>query len=358
MTNGLGPAEVDSRSESQDISQILKRGINAPYYLVQYGLLQIIPNDTMALRGASVTFGFIILACLFGFLRSWFGRFIALAAGLLFITTPWIILASRTAGPYIMYLWLIVLIALFLWVSRARSNHGFWWIMLCLGTGISLYTPGFIWLLAIATIAMNRSISQLIQMIKVPYLITGLTLLILIFIPLVLALTLEPSRIKDLMLIPQKWPGPLEILNSIGWSAVALFWQTRDAVDIGVDRLPILNILQTALVVFGLYALSSRAKSVTYVMVGLLAFSVLAAGVNQNQHLLLLGLPATAVFMSAGLRYLFLEWRRIFPLNPFAYGLAVSMIGLIIIAQLLYAGRYTLLAWPHTKETKSTYVLK
>jgi hypothetical protein len=173
-----------------------------------------------------------------------------------------------------------------------------------------------------------------------------------------MSVILEPTRVKPLLLIPEDWQSGLQTIKAVGWGVSSFFWQTQSPVDIGLGRLPVLSILQIVLMIFGIYALGSRARNIIIGLAGLFIFSVVAAGVNANPHLLILGLPAAAVLMAAGLRYLYIEWRRVFPLNPFAYGLAISLIALAVGAQLLYAARYSLIAWPQADETKKTYVLK
>lgn len=358
ITPGLGPEEYTSRSNVQNLEDIVKRGVDAPYYLVQYGLLKLPIGEIVALRAASVIIGMIILAALLVFLKNWFGRLVALAAGLIFITTPWVVLTIRTATPTVLLLWPIVLMALFVLASRSKKRSALWWLLLCAAVGFGLYIPGVILLVAAAAIINRAAFSQLTARVNAAVLVGGLTLILLLALPLVGAIALEPASIKQLLFIPSKLPSVLELFSSVGWSAAALFGQTRDYVDIGLGRLPVLNILQIALMVFGLYALSARAKRVTYSMLGLLAFSIVVAGVNHSPHLLLFGIPSVAVFVAAGLRYLFIEWRRVFPLNPFAYGLAITMVLLIVVAHLFYAARYTLVAWPQATQTKSTYVLK
>jgi len=358
MTAGLGPSEYTSRQNSQATKQIISRGINAPYYLMQRGLVVLLNDGVLALRLASVISGLVILVFLFLLLRSWFGQAVALFACLVFISTPWIVITARTATANIMLLWPIVPLACFVLLSRSKQRAGLWWLMLTLTAILSLYTPGLIWFLLAGILATGRTFLDASRRLNGAYIVAGIALAILLVAPLALALALEPSRLKQLALIPDNWQSGTDILKSIGWSAVSIFWSTKNSVDIGIGHLPVLNILQIALFIFGFYALSSRARNIIFSLAGLLLFAILISGINDNPHLLLFGLPAVAVFIAAGLRYLYIEWRRVFPLNPFAYALAISLIGVVVAAHLLYAGRYSLIAWPHTTETKATYVLK
>src|SRR3989344_7142658 len=85
MTPGLGPEEYLSRHNSQELEQIVKHGINAPYYLLQYGLLQIFSDQIIALRLASIITALAIFSFLYLLFRSWFGQTVAVFAALIFI---------------------------------------------------------------------------------------------------------------------------------------------------------------------------------------------------------------------------------------------------------------------------------
>ncbi len=358
LTTGLGPEEFFSAQNNHSFRQIIKNGVNAPYYLVQHAIDKLLPNHIFALRLASVLFALVIFFCLFSWLRSWFGKTTATFITLIFISTPWLILTSRSATPDIMFLWPVVLIYVFRWLTKSDRFAGWFFILFCLVLAITLYVPGMIWLLVAAGIVMHRSLRTILQSKPMAYLTFGLLLIILASVPLIAAVVNEPSRLKTLFLFPDKWPSVLEAIKATAWSFLSLFVELRSHIDITLDKLPIFNIMQTALVVIGVYALSAASRRIVYLMAGMLLFATLAAGINHNLHLINIGLPAVAVFLAAGLRYLYLEWRRVFPLNPLPYALAISLISLVAFFQLLYGLRYSLIAWPHSQETRTTYVLK
>lgn len=358
LTPGLSPQEGLSRQNSQTFKEILKEGVNAPYYLVQHILVKLHIQDALALRLTSVLFSLVIFGCLFSWLHGWFGKITTFFTMLIFISTPWVILTGRSASPAIMWLWPVVLTASYRWLARTKQHGGALFILFCAGLVIALYTPGLIWLLAAAAIAMRRTLRLILKRPQNTYVVGGILLGLLALVPLIVALVDDPSRLKNLLLIPNKWASPLEELKSIAWSFLSLFWGLRTHVDIALDKLPILNIMQVALCAIGIYALSSAGRRILYFMLSMLVFAVFAAGLNHNLNLINIGLPAMAVFLAAGLRYLYLEWRRIFPFNPFSYALAISLITLVALTQLLYGARYSLIAWPHSPDTKTTYVLK
>lgn len=358
QTPGLGPDEYLSRQNSQNSTTILNQGFNAPYLLLQQFLAKIHLSGAFGLRLASVLFGLVIFIYLLILLRTLFGRTITFFGGLIFLSTPWMVLAIRTAGPNVMLLWPLVLLACFLRLNRSKGNLDFAWLLFCAAIAIGLYTPGIIWFLLGAAVFVWRQMASFFKRISFPFLISGMVGVLIIVAPLILSIINEPSHLKTFFLIPDKLPRAIESLKSIGLSAVAYFWHTRAHIDIGLGRLPVLNIMQVALCALGIYGLAVKARRLTYLLLGLLLLAIVAAGLNENAHFLLFGLPSVGLFIAAGLRYLLLEWRRVFPLNPFAKSLALILISAVVVTQLLYSARYVLAAWPNSEATKSTYVLK
>jgi hypothetical protein len=140
--------------------------------------------------------------------------------------------------------------------------------------------------------------------------------------------------------------------------ALAVFVKSPYHSTFILGRLSILSIVQTALLVFGVYALWKAAKPKLLVLLAAAGFAVIAAGVYDQLSVLALGLPAAAVIICAGLRYLYIEWRSVFPRNPLARTLAYSLLWALVAVQVLFGIRYSVLAWPNTVATKHVYVLK
>ncbi len=358
LTQGLGPHEYLARQTAQSVHQILDSGVNAPYLLLLHTSLKLHGNEIFHLRLTSVIIGMLVFLCLYKILAIGFGRVVAIFTCLIFITTPWLLLSFRSAEATVMWLWLIVVVAVFAWSLRQKRKSGLSLILLSILTAISLYTPGLIWLLALGVVMGRNRLSGIIKQSSRIYLGIAAAVFLLLVAPLLVALVSHPANIKPLLLMPARFPSLVEILKSTAWSFFGVFWRTQSHVDIGIGRLPLLNILEAAFCIFGIYALFSRAKNLTYFLAVVVLISVISAGINQNPEFLLISLPALIVFIAAGLRYLYLEWRRVFPLNPFARFLALALILIVVMMQIFYGLRYSLVAWPNTEATKALYVLK
>jgi hypothetical protein len=160
------------------------------------------------------------------------------------------------------------------------------------------------------------------------------------------------------MLIPVAFAGILGIIKAFAWSALALVWRTHRHLDISIGRWPMLNAVQSVLLIFGAFAMFTQAMAVGYMLTIFALLCIIVAAINNNASLTIMALPILSMFVAAGLRYLYMEWRNIFPRNPLPRTLAISLMVALVAMQLFFSVRYSLVAWPHTPETLRLYVLK
>lgn len=358
LTTGLSPAEVTARHFSSNLSYISDNPINAPLRLIQYLAQSLGHHGAFYMRFASVLFMVLFVACFYMLLKTWFGKLIGLLGTLLMIGTPWFILLARSTTTTVLLLVPLVIIASFLLLTKAKRRSGLAWMGLICVSAVSLYIPGAIWFILVAGWIRRR---ELLGSLKFQGpLIKSLSVLlaIAIIVPLALAVAKDLSVGRQLLLLPEHWQGTIGSLKSIAWSVLALFWRTPYHIDLIIGRLPLLNIVQLALAVFGGYAMWANARKETYGLLTILLASIIFSGLNANLELLTLAILTICIFAAAGLRYLYVEWRGIFPRNPLPKALALSLMLLVIGAHLMLGIRYALIAWPRTPATHNLYVIK
>ncbi len=252
-----------------------------------------------------------------------------------------------------------MLLASYSALVRAKStNFRSRWLLLVLCVAVFLYVPGMIWL-ALAGAAFNYR-TLLLTARKLGGTTLGLSglLFVLIILPLVVSSVQSPEVIKTLALWPHSWLSLVDGLKSVGWMGLALVWQAPRHVDLIIGRLPILDVTQVVLVVFGFYVLWTKARRQLLGLLAIVVFGVVAAGINQDVLRLGLTLPALSLVIAAGLRFLYLEWRTVFPVNPIPKALAILLMVTLVGLHVVYGVRYALVAWPHATATKQVYMLK
>ena len=355
---GLSPAEANARTNSASWHAIAANPVNAPQHLLQYAAQKAGYHGAFSMRLASVIFAILFVGCTFWLMKTWFGLTIGVFSSLVFATTPLVVLLARSASGDIMLLTPAALLAAYIWLSRRQRKYNPAWLCLVLACGLGIYTPGIFWLILIGLIVLRKRIIELAHSVSRKVLLVSLCLIILLMTPFVWALVKDFALFHQLLLIPAHWSGVLETAKSIGWAALALVWRTPTHNALIIGRLPILDVIQISLIVFGAYVMWSRARREMAVLLAMIVAAIIFSGINNDLLLLALCLPALAILSGAGLRYLYNEWRSIFPRNPLPLSFALIIIAALVGLQVAYGLRYSLVAWPHTTATKQLYVIK
>jgi hypothetical protein len=356
--SGLSPRESVARSNAA-ISAIVNMPINAPFKIIQNGLIHLDPHSHFLLRLPSVIFASIFLACFFYLLKGWFGKSIALLTTIIMAFTPYFILAARSAGGEIMFFTPVAVLASYLLATKNISERApFFLFLLCVA--LSLYVPGMAWLLLLGFILRFSRIREIFVEAELPFLLYLLLPLaaLVIWAPLAYGIYQHVGQVKLLFLIPAHFASTSDSLLSWLWMLSATFFHAHTHFDLIVDKLPLLNAAEVGLSVFGCFIMWSRLR---LELIGIILITLIItalAGINNNYALLGLALPFLAIVVGMGLRYLYIEWRHIFPLNPLAKGFAIALMSALVLIHVVFGIRYSLLAWPNTVATAHTYVVK
>jgi 4-amino-4-deoxy-L-arabinose transferase-like glycosyltransferase len=276
----------------------------------------------------------------------------------LFASTPWVILVGRSATPDVLLLSPALLFFSYFYLSRATDRLPVYWFTFIFALALSFYTPGMIWFILIALLFGHKKIIKTILKVKGVYSVAGLTVLILLLLPLGYALFRDISTIKVFLAVPNNMHTPTSIIESTIKSFSALFFESNTPNNYILGKFALLGIAQVILTIIGVFAMRKKAPKELFSLIGLLYASILFSGLNDSLVYLTLGLISIAILDAAGLRYLYKRWFEVFPLNPLAKWFAATLVIAILFASLAYGARYTLLAWPHNMETRKIYVLK
>ena len=356
LTRGLSPAEVSARSSSSTLQIIADNPVYAPYKILAYAVQKIFDDGALALRSVSAVLALLFLFCFYQLVKEWFGKMVSVFASLFLAATPWFILLARNSGPEISLLAPTAVLASYYWLIRSKSHVAWWTLLIC--SSLLIYLPGGLWLVLLGGVFARKSLKQAARELDLQARILGILVLLIFLAPLAYAVISNPAGLKPLLLIAELWPSILIVCKSVAWDILALLWRTPVHADFIIGRLPIFNGAQIILALLGSFALLKLAKDKLYLLFGLLIFGILAAAVNRNLGLLTYVLPAAALSVAAGLRYLYIQWRSVFPKNPLPKYLALSLIASLVAIHGFYGLRYSLIAWPNSSATRTTYVLK
>ena len=355
---GLNPAELAAKNNSRSLSAIYHNPLYAPHQLVLLALHKLGLSGHFGLRLSSVLFAAAFTLAFYKLARHWFGKTVGLFSAVLLFSTPLFAIAGRQASTQIMLMAPVAVMAIYIWLVRSQKKPALAWFSLLIVAALSLYVPGMIWWLLAAAIINRQKLLAAIEDVPPPLAALALLLFLVLLVPAGLAVASRPDLAKSFAAMPGHWPTALQLAKNLGWMIGSLFVKTPYHSPLIIGRLPILNIIQIALLVFGFYAMWSVARRKSAALILGVVLAVILATINNNFDWLILGVPALAVFIAAGLRYLYIEWRSVFPRNPIPKSVALSLMCLLVIVQLIFGLTYSLVAWPHTNATKQSYVLK
>ncbi len=357
MPKGFSVNEHLVKSSSSEIDEIYKNPTNAPQRLIIYSAQASGQTSHTTLRLVSVIFGLIFAACFYYLVRNWFGKTIGLMSTIIFCLSTFFILASKQASGEIMLFAPIAVMAAYMWLTRT-DRKSLALILLLASVGIAIYIPGMVWFLAGGLILGWKKIAAAVEDVPTSYVALGFLALGALMIPLGMAIINDWRIVKFIALVPENVPDPITLLKNTAWMTSALFIKAPQGSVLILGGLPLLSLVQSALLVFGVYAMFSVAKKKLLSLTLAVIFAVLVAGLNNRLSLLFLGLPAIGILIAAGLRYLYIEWRGVFPHNPIPKSLALILMTMLVGIQLVYSLTYTLAAWPNAPATKTNYMIK
>ncbi|MBI2009032.1 glycosyltransferase family 39 protein [Candidatus Saccharibacteria bacterium] len=356
LTSGQSASEAAAAAASSSLSTIVNDPTYGPHKIAQFVSQKIFGHGAADIRIVSVLSALFFLVCFYKLVRGWFGKMISLLSTTFLAATPWFILIARNGSPAILLLAPLAILASYYWFGRSESSRAFY--VLIVTCALSLYVPGMIWLILLGLLLARKDFgvhsANLSRVSKFgAYLLSAL-----IIAPLIYASVNNLEIIKSIFLVPEQWAAALISLKSIVWSFLALVWRTPTHAEHIIGRLPMLNIAQIALATFGCFALYKLARPKMYLLVFIAAFGIITAGINRNLVFLTFALAAVAVALAAGLRYLYMEWKSVFPLNPIPKYMAIVLLSSLVLLHVSYGLRYSLVAWPNTTETRATFMLK
>lgn len=357
LTHGLAaPIEVASQQTAFSWQAILANPLYAPYTIVQRLVMLTGHDGITSMRLVSTVWALGAIALFYLVARQWHNVRVAVLATWLFISSSWFLHAARLATPDIM--WLVAILGLVVLFSP-RKEGKFNWLsfpfligLLCL----IAYIPAMIWLVLLSVVLRRKNIAEAWKAsphwsLNVLTVLGGAALLL----PLARAFyynrslllqwagsdgTLETPIViaRQFLSVPKQLfvSGPLDPVHWLG-------------------RLPLLSIFEVLMFIVGVwfYARNIRAARSRFIIVlSLLAWLLIAIGGVASLSLIV---PVVYLVLTTGIAYMLHEWFQVFPHNPVARALGVTVIAAAILLTSIYQTRSYFVAWRYNPDTRQVF---
>jgi hypothetical protein len=357
LVNGLSSGEVAVANTPLGWHGLYNQPLYLPLKLVRSIIFFLTAQHGQTLtRLANTVFGILSIATFATVVRAWHDRRTALLAVALFMTSSWTLHVSRLASYDVLYLGAVPLLMLG-YVLRQRHPKS---TLVFYGSALSwsalLFIPGLVWLVLLTIIVSWQDIcdgwsAQRAWWRRLLFVGAGIA-----WLPLLLPDFLRST--SDLLVwlgLPTKFPG----LTSLGKQllAVPIHLLVRGPAypAVWLGRLPILDATALVLTIIGGYFYYShwrarRARKLALILV----VGTILIGLGGPVSLSLL-VPVLFLLAAAGLHTLLKSWLRVFPHNPIARSLGISLLVIAVSGSSLYNLRAYFVAWPHNATTHAVF---
>jgi 4-amino-4-deoxy-L-arabinose transferase-like glycosyltransferase len=284
----------------------------------------------------------------------WHGRRTALLASLLFATSAWTLHVSRIASYDVLYLVALPTILLFHVLLHRRESQPAWLYVAFLLWGLFTLVPGLVWLLLFEVYWQRAVIKEGWQYFSRLWQRLFFLLAWLWWLPL-LAREIWASSFMEWLGLPNHLDSTSQIVKTFLGVPVHLFVRGPEYPQLWLGKAPLFDIFTLACAVIGVYFYLNRLdaqRSRTLMILAVLGLLLVGLGGAVSLSLLV---PLVYVAVATGLAYLLHAWLRIFPYNPLARGLGLTLITIAVVLSCLYNLRAYFVAWPHNAVTQATF---
>ncbi|HXR49519.1 MAG TPA: hypothetical protein VN778_00625 [Verrucomicrobiae bacterium] len=306
-------------------------------------------------RLPNVLFGIMTIAAFIILVKLWHSTRTAVLASFLFVTSAWVLHASRLASFDVIYLWALPILLLSNVLINRSPDRGLSWYFGLLTMGMLLYVPGMVWLILVNIFFLRHELAEAWAEFSYKQHILFI-LASLIWLPLLIVNLLRPSQLLVWLGLPTHWPTLKLLLKQFIGVPVHLFIRGPQQPDLWLGRAPILDIFTLVACILGIYFYLRHLKAnrtrllACFAIIGWLLVTI---GGPVTFSLLV---PLLYLAAATGIAYLLHEWLRVFPLNPLARGLGVTLVTLAVGLACIYNLRAYFVAWPHDQATRATFI--
>ncbi len=352
LVAGTSPGEHKAMAASSSLRNILDNPLYAPHSILLWIAQKIAPGNIGWARLGSVLTALVSAILLFYIIRKWHSDRVAFITTILYVCSSWFLHVGRMAMPDIAHTCILGAIAFGIWSQKNRPLH--WELPALLAAFLYLlYTPGMIWIVVFAFIIGRRRILSTIKRNRSGALLATFFVLLCI-LPLARAFVLKPELVHSYLGLPASLAMLSAVPKAIGLVFVRLFWHGPDNPQLWLGRLPLLDYCSAGLGLLGLYNYIKHINlDRSKIVLGGMIFAILLISCGVISLTILL--PFIYLLVGGGIAYIFTNWLRVFPRNPFAFGLLIALLTITTAVVTYYNLSSYFVAWPQAPATKQVF---
>lgn len=353
----LSAQELATINSSSSGARIWSNPLFLPVKLAQYGIIKLDLSSVSSFRAISALYAFLLVVIFYLLAKTWFSAKIAWIASLMLLTCGLFLNYSRLATPDVLVpLGLLGLMWSGWWVFQSEQNN----LKLVLSMFIltsSFYIPGLIWFTLLVAFIQRRHIKQAFSQTSKSSVFIAILVLLTLLLPLFHAIISSPGLLLDWLAIPRSFNLHI-FIRDFFYVPASLVVRAQFSPVYNLGRLPYLDILTVALVVLGSYAFLLRLDLVrTRTLIGSIIIAWFLIALDNSVKINLL-LPLIYMTVSAGIMFLLQQWYSVFPKNPIARAIGITLILGVVSISIFYNTTRYFVAWSNNPISSQAFEYK
>lgn len=357
LVPGQTANEISAHNSSQTLRKIVNDPINAPYKVLRYSAQKLHTGIFGERLVSGLIAGFSIIL-FYMIVRHFCNRYATTLATIMYGTTGSLLTNGRLATANIMLLVLLGLLACGYYL-RFNTHRQRSMLITSVILALSLYVPGMLYFIAGGIAWQFKALRRDSKKFNLKFLGICLGVFVLILSPLIYGLVRDPSLYKEYLGLPSKLPNIIDFIKSFLAVPYGIFVAAPKNSIFRLGRQPVLDIFASFMFILGCITLFKRYKLDRLVLlIAIFVVATLYTALSGNYENSFVLLPFIYLCIAIGIGMLLEEWRKVFPLNPLARGVAAAIMALAVVISVNFQTWRYFTAWPHNSETKTVFKLK
>lgn len=333
--------------------KILQHISLAPIKFLEFLMLKIDQPNSTLLRLVSVFFIFIALVAFYKVVFTWRdSNRMALISTFLLGISAYVLHIGHFASNESIYLCVIPLLILVgIWLKTKKHLN---LVLIAFPIiALLLYIPGIWFVLACLAFFFRKRMKLIWKFSVKKYRYTGIALAIILLIPMIYSIILYPGQISEILGIDRLTnEGLIPVLTTIRDLPIQLFVSGIDHQPQNwLKGTPIIDVVSVVFIILGIVAYKNSNHTLPVrLVIFFTILSILIIGLSTNATIALI-LPVLYLLIGRGIAYTLQNWFAVFPYNPIARGIGITLLMIPIALISYYNYQNFFHAWRQSPET-------